>query len=138
MKHYFSKINLSMFALVLVGILYYMQDQYMISQGDDYMYQFIVPNDSRPFNVSLIDPQVERIPITSFSDVIESNKNAYMNSNGRFLVHCIVQKCCTFLSQNVFVVINTIMFLLFVFLVVKLSKVKEHIQIAIVVCLFWL
>lgn len=138
MKHYFSKINLSMFALVLVGILYYMQDQYMISQGDDYMYQFIVPNDSRPFNVSLIDPQVERIPITSFSDVIESNKNAYMNSNGRFLVHCIVQTCCTFLSQNVFVVINTIMFLLFVFLVVKLSKVKELIQIAIVVCLFWL
>ena len=123
---------------LIIGFLFFVQDKYAISQQDDYLYQFVVPDVPRPFTESLIDPTVERQPIQTVSDVITSNLHAYKNSNGRFLVHCIVQFCCSFMNMDTFVVLNTFVFLAFIFFVVRVARIKDLWQMALVVCFFWL
>lgn len=137
----FSKSNSNAYLIlfyVSIGLLFYFQDRYVISQGDDDLYQFVIPDVPRPFTESLVDPTVERQPIQTVSDVITSNLHAYKNSNGRFLVHCIVQFCCSFMSMDTFVVINTFVFLAFIFLLFKIARINGLWQMVLGACFFWL
>lgn len=134
-----DKIRLvSLLVICVVGVLFYVQDQYALSYIDDDLYQFVVPEDRRYFTESLVDPKVERVPIETWGQVIESNVNAYQNSNGRFLVHCVVQACCSFMSMDVFVVINTLFFCLFVWFVLRLNQLRSPAAVVLVATLFWL
>jgi len=120
------------------GIFFYLQDQYALSYNDDDVYHFVVPAGERNFTEALKDSLTEKHPIENWSDVIQSNINSYQNSNGRFLVHCIVQACCSFMSMDTFVVLNTLVFCIFLYVLFVIVDVKNWIEAIIGVCVLWL
>ena len=125
--------------LIAFSIAYFIQYQYSISCMDDDLYIFIVPEGNSDFITSLCEPDTVRKPIESFRDVIVSNIHAYNNTNGRFIVHSVVQACCAFMSMHEFAYLNTIVFFLFLVFLIKVSLPKPYrlSHILIAVSLFW-
>ncbi len=126
-------------AIVAISIAYFVQYQYSISCMDDDLYRFIVPKGNGNFIELLCTPGIEKQPIESFKDVVESNINAYNNSNGRFIVHCIVQASCSFLTTQEFAILNAFVFSLFLLFLFRVSLPRpyriQHVFIS--VFLFW-
>ena len=99
---------------------FYFQDCYAIFYNDDWNYAFIVDNNYRNFQTAA-DDNVNRHPVTSFYDAITSQSRDYFKTNGRFIVHTIVQYLCGTKNMQQFVIMNTIVFSLFTLLVFLLS-----------------
>ena len=101
--------------LLLAGIAFYMLDQYSFSTYDDCHYCFIVKPTAENY-LSMVDDDYHPQPIETFNDVLESQKNFYVNSNGRFLVHVVAQTCCSFMTRSQFAIINSLVFIVFLYL----------------------
>ena len=61
-------------------------------------------------------------PIATLRDIWESQTNHYSNSNGRFVVHFIVQIFCGLLSKPWFAVINAFAWMALVFCITRFSN----------------
>ncbi len=90
---------------IFIAVLFYLLYRYGIFISDDYMYAYIFGTETR---------------ISSLSDIFSSQCRHYMQFNGRFIVHCIVQLFCGILGMECFRVFQTIMFVLFVALTTRL------------------
>lgn len=83
---------------VIIGVAFYLLDRFSLFIVDDYMYAFKYGTYE---------------PIKTLKDIFESQCDHYMELNGRFLVHCVVQLFCGILGVEWFRLFNTIMFVLF-------------------------
>lgn len=93
-----------LFALsfVVIGVVFYAWDCHNMFINDDVFYAFFCEIPKR---------------IESFSDVFRSQIDHYFFRNGRFLIHCIVQMFCAIWGLKAFYVVNTIVFLFFLYIV---------------------
>lgn len=95
MRHFFKSFSLKdylAFGIIAICNLVLLLQSYPIS-NDDFTYIFHQRTD---------------LPITSFSELIDSNIWGYYNINGRFLVHCFVQGCLN--NYIVFYSCSTLLF----------------------------
>ena len=101
------------------SIAFFVQDLWFISDWDDMFYKFIVadPNQGTVWQLMHGEHQY----IRSFSDIIYSQYNHYLGSNGRFIVHCFVQACTSFLSHRQFAIVNSIVFFILLWGMAKLA-----------------
>ncbi|MBQ7791727.1 MAG: hypothetical protein IJ377_05515 [Rikenellaceae bacterium] len=83
---------------IIIGVAFYLLDRFSLFIIDDYMYAFKYGTYE---------------PIRTLKDIFESQCDHYMQLNGRFLVHCVVQLFCGMLGVEWFRIFNTIMFVLF-------------------------
>lgn len=83
---------------IIIGVAFYLLDRFSLFIIDDYMYAFKYGTYE---------------PIRTLKDIFESQCDHYMQLNGRFLVHCVVQLFCGILGVEWFRIFNTIMFVLF-------------------------
>lgn len=109
--------------LLLFFLLFFLQNRYAISAIDDWVYTFIV-NENTNSHLSIMDDGVIRYPIASFHDALLSQSRDYFISNGRFIVHTLVQYFCGTMTMQTFVIFNTLIFGLFTMLVIQLTNRK--------------
>ncbi len=109
--------------LSLFFLLFYLQNRYAISAIDDWVYAFVVNEDAEN-HLSIMDDGVVRQPVTSFYDAIVSQSRDFFITNGRFVVHTLVQYFCGTMSMQVFVVLNSIVFALLTMLIIRLTNRK--------------
>jgi hypothetical protein len=106
--------------LIVFFLAFYVQNQYAIFSIDDWTYAFIVNEDVFNYQ-SVAEDHVIRQPITSLHDAIVSQSRDYFKTNGRFIIHSIVQYICGTMTMPQFIILNTIMFGFFTILIIKLS-----------------
>ena len=80
--------------------------------GDDITYGFIFSN---------VQPTISGEHITSFCDVIHSQRNHYFVENGRVVAHFIVQLIIPFMNKTIFAILNGLAYCLFIYLVVSMG-----------------
>lgn len=80
---------------ILMGITFYLLDQFSPFISDDYFYSLNKLNNE---------------PITSLYDAFISQCYDYMHQNGRFIIHLFVQYFCGVLGMDLFRIINSFMF----------------------------
>lgn len=86
--------------LLIIGVLFYLLDSENEFISDDLYY-------------SLSHPDYK--PIESLGSLISSQVYDYFHQNGRFLIHLIVQLFCGVIGPDIFHIINTLIFLLFLY-----------------------
>lgn len=86
----------------IIGVVFYLLDQYNTFINDDVFYAFIYETPQK---------------IESLTDIINSQIDHYLHRNGRFVVHCVVQFFCGILEPRWFYIINTFVFLIFLYVV---------------------
>ena len=64
-------------------------------------------------------------PINSFCDVIRSQADHYVTTNGRFVVHTFVQSFCALLGKTAFAIANGMVWFLMILLALKLPRTPE-------------
>ena len=96
-----SKI-LFVLSFVVIGVIFYAWDCQNMFINDDVFYAFFCEIPKR---------------IESFTDIFWSQIDHYFYRNGRFLIHCIVQMFCAIWGLKAFYVVNTIVFLCFLYLI---------------------
>lgn len=89
-------------SFVVIGVVFYAWDCHNMFICDDVFYAFKFDTNQR---------------IESLSDILDSQVDHYLYRNGRFIVHCIVQLFCGILGPQLFYLINTFIYLLFLFTV---------------------
>lgn len=91
--------------VLLSVVLFYLQDQWLIINTDDFAFstisEFALDDDG---NQIIIHDR----PVTSFMDAVKSQAACYMKYNGRFVVHTITQWFCGTKTETFFVVINSL------------------------------
>ena len=91
--------------VLLSIVLFYLQDQWLIINIDDFAFstisEFALDDDG---NQILIHDR----PVTSFMDAMKSQSACYMKYNGRFVVHSITQWFCGTKTETFFAVINSL------------------------------
>lgn len=102
---------------------------------DDLIYQF-------QWKGERVDGMIEPIDlhrrVSDFSDAFYSQVNHYKVMNGRFLIHFIIQCFCGFLGKSMFDVVNTVVYVFFLFLCVRFIGVKTQLQTILALSLLWL
>ena len=130
---------LSLMAFLVLAIAFYGLDQYAISDYDDDVYKFVTKNVEKNYIEEALNGTETFVPIESIKDIFDSQKNFYLTSNGRFIIQGTAQFFSSFVSMDTFVVINTFVFVLFFYIVIKLSLKKNTlIGILFVITSFWL
>ncbi len=115
-----------------------MQDRHAIPNIDDWAYTFVVDEHSEGY-LSVIDDGNSRRPVESFTDAVVSQSRDYLKTNGRFIIHTLVQYFCGCWSLRQFAVVNTIVFVFFVLFLFRLTGRRlDFWQMLIVVASFWL
>ena len=109
--------------LILCGVLFLIQDWWFISEWDDYFYKFIITDSTQTYHDQLDDGKHQLID--SFGDVIVSQYNHYLGSNGRFIVHSIVQVCTALLPRYIFPILNSVAFVMLLWVLIKLADKDE-------------
>lgn len=112
--------------LTLFVIAFYLQDQYAIASIDDWTYAFIVQENYSNFQ-SAADDNVYRQPVASLYDALVSQSRDYFKTNGRFIVHTLVQYICGTKSMSQYVILNTIVFGVFTLFILLLTRALENI-----------
>ena len=79
----------------IIGICFYLLNQFSPFISDDYFYTFI---------------KGSKQPIESLNDAIKSQTYDYFHYNGRFIIHVIVQYFCGVLGIQIFQILNSICF----------------------------
>lgn len=87
--------------------------------GDDYWYPYMFIDDFFDINR----------PIESFKDILISQYNHYFGFNGRSIIHIIVQLFAGILGKPVFNVFNAIAFVVFVYLLTRMTSKMNVINI---------
>ena len=119
-------------------IAFYIQDRYAIFCIDDWSYGFMVEEDANSYR-SVAEDNAVRRPVASLGDALQSQANDYTKSNGRFLVHTLVQFFCGTTDMRLFVVFNSLVFALFTWLVVRLTYHRPGVmEVLLAVCSIWL
>ena len=96
-------------------VLFYFQDRYAIPNVDDWAYTMVVgDNDSNGY---LSDTPI-RQSVKSFADAFSSQQKEYLNTNGRFIIHTLVQYFCGTMSRTQFSFLNTFIFSIFLLLMI--------------------
>lgn len=100
------KLSKLFFALsfVVIGVVFYAWDSHNMFINDDVFYAFYCEIPKR---------------IESFTDIFNSQIDHYFLRNGRFLIHCIVQMFCAIWGLKAFYIVNTIVFLFFLYIVYR-------------------
>jgi hypothetical protein len=93
-------------AFCLLGIGFYLLYQYSLYLDDDYLFTFFTGTDH---------------PIKSIKEALQSQMLAYMTWNGRFVIHTVVHLFCGIWGMKLFSVLNTFMFLVFFWFIIKLT-----------------
>ena len=106
--------------LVLFFFAFLFQNRYAIFCIDDWLYAFVVDENAQNY-MSVADDGVTRTPVGSLSDAFYSQANDYAKSNGRFMVHSVVQYICGTMSMSSFVIMNSLVFALFTLLLLRLT-----------------
>lgn len=120
-----KKYNLfTLLLLVLFGVAFLAQDWWFISELDDYFYKFVITDSTKNYYEQLDDGKHQML--TSLGEIFSSQWNHYLGSNGRFLVHCVVQICTSLIPLQVFPILNSMFFVLLLYALVKLSDSKEE------------
>ena len=107
--------------LTLFFLFFYTQDRYAIFCIDDWMYSFVVQEDAKDV-LEVLDDGVVRQPVLSFEDAVVSQSRDYFKTNGRFVVHTVVQYLCGVWGMDWFVVFNSVVFLLLIILMVQFLR----------------
>lgn len=89
---------------IIIGVAFYLLDRFNLFYLDDYLYAY---------KFGTYDP------IRTLKDIFESQCDHYMQFNGRFLVHCVVQLFCGILGIEWFRLFNTFAFCAFCGLTVR-------------------
>ena len=118
-----SKSNIILF---LAGLIVCLLNFFTPLSADDYCYMMIVGQ--------------EPAQIDTLGDVFTSISYHYMHSNGRSLVHALIQIFAGILGKAVFCIVNALMFVLFVQLIRKLANIdgKSYLYTIILIAFIWL
>lgn len=116
--------------LLLIGIAFWVLNYLTPEFRDDYSYKFI-------FGEIPVDP-CHRPFIKTFKDIFVSQYNHYFIANGRSIVHCFVQLFTGILGKNVFNIANTIVFLIFICVMVRLNTQITSFKIFFTCCIIFL
>ena len=100
--------------LLIIGVWFFYLNLNTPFMHDDLAYHFYYDENS-----AIERPTSE--PITSFWQIFPSMWNHYNAVNGRYTSHFIIQLFCGLIGKSVFNVFNTLVFLLFIDLIVVLS-----------------
>ena len=103
----------------MYSIAFFAQEWWFISDWDDYFYKFIITDSTQSFWTQL-DDGTHRM-IKSFDEILVSQYNHYLGSNGRFIVHCIVQTCTSLVPLRIYAFLNSVIFGLLLLVLVKLT-----------------
>lgn len=109
--------------LVVFFLSFYVQNQYAIFSIDDWTYTFIVNENALNYQ-AVTEDSIIRQPVSSFSDAIISQSRDYFKtapSNGRFIIHTLVQYICGTKTMSQFIILNSLMFIAFTILIIKLT-----------------
>lgn len=97
--------------LGIIGIIFYLMNYFTPLSNDDWHYKF-------KFGTNL--------PIQNITDIFESQYTHYFQMNGRFINHFILQFFDGIIGKELFNIVNTIIFLLFIhFLSCIITRKKE-------------
>ena len=107
----------------VIVVSFYMLNIYSPFINDDYYYSFIMTDG--------LYSDMEYTPIESICDVWESQCWAYMNHNGRFIVHSIVQLFCGILGLKLFQFLNSLVFLLLIVGIVRIIRCQSASRMAL-------
>lgn len=78
-------------------------------------------------------------PINSFGDVIRSQADHYVTTNGRFVVHTFVQSFCALLGKTAFAIANGLAWFLLIILALRLpTRLPSGRQSCFVATLLWI
>jgi hypothetical protein len=133
MKIINRKINIKIIALFSISLLgFYFLNLYTNIRGDDFLYKFIftIPKDIG----------IRGIRVESFLDIITSQYNHYFVQNGRILLSGLVQLFLIPENKLWFNIVNTLLFGLFQFLILKRStnlNIKNEYQYLILIIFLW-
>lgn len=105
-KNKVSRYNIVIFAIIFCCIL--LMSYNMPYTADDFNFSHVTWSDKR---------------ISSISDIIASQKILYMNATGRLFTHFLTQ-LFLFLNHNIYLICNSLVFCVFIYLIVKLVKLN--------------
>lgn len=125
-KFLFTKNTYIFITIIICTLAFYLLDQYAISNSDDYIFKFMIQPEYKSY-LEIASPNVERAyPIESVKDALISTTHGYFSNNGRFLLHVIIQSCVSLMSMNHFVIINSLIFAIFLFSFFHLTIDKKN------------
>lgn len=107
---------------IAFGIIVYLRTSYQTQLSDDLLYKFVLDDGPLGYNVSY-DREV-----LSLADAIESQNNQYRASNGRYIVHVIVQMFAGSWGWSSFAVFNTLLFLIAILLTGLLVIPRQNVK----------
>lgn len=96
---------------LIIGICFYLLNQFSPFISDDYFYTFI---------------KGSKQPIESLNDAIKSQTYDYFHYNGRFIIHVIVQYFCGVLGIQIFQILNSICFVFLCIAVTIILRPEFH------------
>lgn len=111
------------FAVLVLGILFYLINIQIPLMSDDILYSYIFPNVPLENSNWGIDVSA---PIKNFHDIIVSQYNHYFLHGGRTPVHIIIQAFCSLIGKNIYNFISPIFFCLFIVLFGKASIAEKN------------
>lgn len=124
--------------LLLFFLAFYWQDRYAIAYVDDYPYAFMVTEQATNY-LSVVDDGAERVPVTSLADAVVSQSRDYFKSNGRFVIHTLVQFFCGTMSIERFALFNSVVFALFTLLFLRLAGWRKGLfELLALLSVIWL
>ena len=115
------------FAIIAIVIFWLSNNVMWIN--DDYVYQFIYSTDGFANGFH----NAERIE--TLSDVFRSQSLHYVHRNGRWVAHVLVQLFDGILGQTIFAVCNSIIYLLFTYIVAKFMGQINFCSLLSIACL---
>ena len=101
--------NGAIYLLIFIGIAFYVLNILTPEYLDDYLYKFTFVNGKA---------EVTR-PIQNLKDIFVSQLDHYYTFNGRINVHSFVQLFTGIVGKNIFNIVNTLVFVSFVFFIVR-------------------
>lgn len=109
------KYILGILVVVCIGFgaaFFFLRSYYNEPVGDDLLYRYVL--DKHPFGENILERKIHTL-----GDAIESQSTQYFYSNGRTIVHVLVQMFAGVWGHVAFCVVNTLMFIAAVMLVCK-------------------
>lgn len=99
---------------LIIGLLFWVLNFLTPEIRDDFHYKYFITTDYHGFDKTK--------PINSIKDVIISQYNHYYSWNGRSILHFFIQLFTGLLGKQIFNILNTIVFLILIFTVSKLTS----------------
>lgn len=124
--------------VLVTAVLFYLQDRWYIVNTDDFafstMSELVQDDEGNQFII-------HDNPINTLGDVLKSQAACYMKYSGRYVCHGIIQWFCGTKSQGFFVVVNTVMWVVFFvgLLLVAFGKKRiTAVNATLAFCVIWL